>query len=204
MDLLRFFLRCHAATHDSEVSDGRSPGVDAWLGGLSDAQMRVRPASGLNSIVWLLWHMARVEDVAVNLVVAARPQVLDAGWAERMTILRRDMGTGMTEDEVDALTASADIDAVRAYRRAVGRRTREIVTALPAEAWDEILGLPDNARAKDAGAFSPAEWVEGVGHQPWQGHTRGDQLGGTAIRHNAGHIGEAVTIRSLGGFGVGI
>jgi DinB superfamily len=204
MDLRRFFFGCHAATHDSEVYDGRSPGVDRWLGGLSHDQMRVRPGPGLNSILWLLWHMARTEDVAVNLVVAARPQVFDDGWAERMKIPRRDMGSGMTEDEVQLLTAHADIAAVRAYRRAVGRRTREVVAALPVEAWDEILEVTDTARVAAADAFGPNEWIEGIGHPPWQGHTRGDQLGGTAIRHNAGHIGEAVTIRSLGGFAVGI
>jgi hypothetical protein len=204
MDLRRFVAGCHAATHESEVYDGHSVGATRWLGDLSDDQMRVRPAPGLNSLVWLLWHMARVEDVAVNLVVAARAQVFDDGWADRMKIRRRDMGTGMTADEVHDLTTHADVAAVRAYRRAVGRRTREVIAELPLDAWDEILGVADNRRAAAAGAFSAAEWVEGVGHAPWQGHTRGDQLGGSAIRHNAGHIGEAVTIRSLGGFPVGI
>ena len=205
MDLARFFFGCHAATHSADVYDGRAPGADRWLGGLSDDQMRVRPARGMNSIVWLLWHMARTEDVAVNLVVAARPQVCDDGWARRMNILRRDIGTGMTEDEVGDLTERADIAAVRAYRSAVGKQTRDVVRAFRPEAWDEILGVEDTARAAAVGAFGPNDdWVDGVGHRPWQGHTRGDQLGGTAIRHNAGHIGEAVTIRALAGFGLGI
>lgn len=69
-------------------------------------------------------------------------------------------------------------------------------------AWDEILGLADTTRAHAAGAFGPNDdWVDGVGHPPWQGLARGDQLGSTALRHNAGHIGEAVTIRGLLGAG---
>jgi hypothetical protein len=205
MDLARFFFGCHAATHESDVYDGRTAGGDRWLGGLSDEQMRVRPAKGMNSILWLLWHMARTEDVAVNLVVAARPQVLDDGWVRRMNVPRRDMGTGMTEDEVGELTERADVAAVRAYRSAVGKRTREVVQALRPQTWDEILGIADTTRAAAVGAFGPNdEWVAGIGHRPWQGHTRGDQLGGTAIRHNAGHIGEAVTIRALAGFGLGV
>src|SRR5262245_6688376 len=205
MDLTRFFLGCHAATHAADVSDGRGPGADRWLAGLSDDQMRVRPARGMNSLVWLLWHMARTEDVAVNFVVAARPQVFDDGWAQRMNIPRHDMGTGMTADEVRDLTERADIAAVRAYRTAVGKRTREMIRALHPTVWDEILGIEDTTRAAVAGAFGPNdEWVDGVGHRPWQGHTRGDQLGATAIRHNAAHIGEAVTIRALAGFGLGI
>ena len=203
MDLLRFFLDLHAATHAPDVSG--QTGVERWLGGLSEDQMRRRPGEGLNSIVWLLWHMARTEDVAVNLVVTAGGQVFDETWARQMNVLRRDMGTGMTADEVAALSAHADVAAVRRYRSAVGVRTREVVQALPARAWDEILSLADTTRAAVAGAFGPRdEWVEGVGHRPWQGHTRGHQLGQTAIRHNTAHIGEGVTVRGLAGFGLGV
>jgi hypothetical protein len=205
MDLTRFFSGLHAATHAGDVYDGHTPGSDRVFGGLADEQMRARPGPGLNSLVWLLWHMARTEDVAVNLVVAGQPQVFDDAWARRMSIARPDMGTGMAADEVAALTEQADVGAVRAYRAAVGRRTRQIVRALPAETWDQILGLEDTARAAATGAFGPGDdWVDGVGHRPWQGHTRGEQLGNTAIRHNAHHIGEAVTVRGLAGFGLGI
>jgi hypothetical protein len=204
MQLARFFFGQHAATHAAEVYDGRTRGSDRVFGGLADVQMRVRPAPGLNSLVWLLWHMARIEDVAVNLVVAAREQVLDEDWMRRMNVAWRHMGSGMTAEEVADLTTRADVAAVRAYRSAVGRRTREMVATLRPEAWDELLGLDDTTRAAAAGAFHPNDdWVDGVGHRPWQGVSRGDQLGSSAIRHNSAHIGEAATIRGLGGFGLG-
>jgi hypothetical protein len=203
MDLLPFFLDLHAATHAPDVA-GRD-GVERWLSGLPEDHMRRRPREGLNSIVWLLWHMARTEDVAVNLVVAGRAQVFDEAWARRMKVPRPDMGTGMTTDEVATLSEHADVAAVRRYRSAVGIRTREVVQALAPGAWDEILSLADTTRAAAVGAFGRNdEWVEGVGHRPWQGHTRGHQLGQTAIRHNTAHIGEGVTIRGLAGFGLGV
>jgi DinB superfamily len=201
MELIDFFLGLHAATHAPEVS-GAAPGPERWLGERSDEEMRRRPAKGLNSLVWLLWHMARTEDVAVNLIVAGRDQVFDDAWARRMRIARPDMGTGMTADEVAELSERADVAAVRAYRSAVGRRTREVVQALRPAAWDEVLGLEDTSRAAAVGAFGPNDdWVEGVGHRPWQGHSRGHQLGQTAIRHNTAHIGEGVTVRSLAELG---
>jgi len=43
--------------------------VDRILGGISDDQMWLRPGKETNSIAWLVWHMARTEDVVVNLVV---------------------------------------------------------------------------------------------------------------------------------------
>ena len=42
--------------------------------------------------------------------------------------------------------------------------TREVVTAIPAAAWTEMVGAADVARAVTAGAFGPnAGWVEKLG-----------------------------------------
>jgi hypothetical protein len=194
MDLLTFFLKQHAAVHARDVGGG--PSLVERVFELDDDQMRMRSAPGLNSLVWLLWHMARTEDAAVNPVVAARDQVLDDAWMRRMNVPWRIIGTGMTDEEVGAMTARADVAAVRAYRSAVGRRTREVVTTLRAEAWDEVVGLDDIRRGGAAGAFR--DWVEGASY-PWLGWTRAEQLASSALRHNAAHVGEAVTIRGLAG-----
>ncbi len=203
MTLLDFFFARHAAVHAGDVYGTGSP-ADRVLGGLTDDQMRARPVKGVNSLVWLVWHMARTEDVAVNLVVAARPQVLDDAWIERMNVPWRDIGTGMTDDDVAELTARADVTAVRAYRSAVGARTRDVAATLPPAAGDD-LGGAGTARGAAAGAFSAAlrARAAGGGVNPWQG-PRGARLGGAGINHNAGHLGEAVTIRGLAGVPVGI
>jgi hypothetical protein len=198
VDLLTFFLRSHAAVHAREVSGEAHP-AQRVFDGPSDAQMRVRPGQGLNSLVWLLWHMARTEDAAVNPVVAGREQVLDDAWMRRMNLPYRIIGSGMTGDDVTECSARADIAGVRAYRVAVGRRTREVVSALSPDAWDEVVNDVDIARAGSAGAFR--DWVPGTPY-PWLGWTRGEQLASSALRHNSAHIGEAVTIRGLAGFGV--
>jgi hypothetical protein len=95
------FLVQHTRVHS--LGAGMSY-TDRVFGGLSDHEIRARPAAHLNSLVWLLWHMARTEDVAVNLVVAGRAQVLDDQWVERMNIPWRTIGTGMVEGDVDSLT----------------------------------------------------------------------------------------------------
>jgi hypothetical protein len=204
MDTAHFFLVQHGGLHSAAVAGGQ-PYLDRVFAGVTDEQMRARPCQGLNSLVWLLWHMARTEDAAVNLVVTDGRQVLDGDWQRRLDLPWRHIGTGMTDDEVSELTARADIAAVRAYRDAVGLRTREVVAALPPAAWDETLGIADTARAAAAGAFRPdTGWVGGVGYKAWQDRSRGAQLGSSAIVHNAMHMAEAITVRSLGGFGLGI
>jgi len=197
VDLLAFFLKQHSAVHARDV--GGRPSLVERVFELDDDQMRLRPGPGLNSLVWLLWHMARTEDAAVNPVVGARDQVFDDGWARRMNVPWRIIGTGMTDDEVAEMTARADVAAVRAYRSAVGRRTQEVVAALPAVAWDEVIGVEDIRRGAAVGAFR--DWVEGTPY-PWLGWTRAEQLASSALRHNSAHIGEAVTIRSLAGIGL--
>src|SRR5438128_539079 len=131
MDAMQLFLRQHSIVHSSEVAEGGEWSiVDSILDGLTDEQMRMRPGKGTNSIAWLLWHMARTEDVAMNKLVARRPQVLDEeGWLERLNI-RRDIGTSMNDDEVADFSRHVNVEAIRAYRNAVGRRTRDIVQSL--------------------------------------------------------------------------
>ena len=202
--MLSFFLVQHSQLHAAGGGGGASYS-DRVFAGLTDAQMRARPAGGVNSLVWLLWHMARTEDASVNLVVSDGRQVLDDDWARRMNAPWRIIGTGMTESDVADLTKRADIDAVCAYRAAVAGQTRDVVRALRSEAWEEMVGFGDTARAAAAGAFAPnTAWTHGVGYKPWQGHSRAAQLAGSAIRHNALHLGEAVTVRSLGGFALGV
>jgi hypothetical protein len=99
MDALEFFALHHERLHLQVTRD--------FLQGLSEPQMRLRP-QGLNSIAWLVWHMARCED-ALNLLLAGRPQVLDAeGWLPRLQLSIRDVGTEMSDDE------ASDLDRFRA------------------------------------------------------------------------------------------
>jgi hypothetical protein len=204
MDAASFFLVQHSSVHSSEVG-GAPSYFDRALGGLSESDLRARPGKGLNSIVWLLWHMARTEDASVNLVVAHRQQVLDDDWVRRLGVDWRHIGTGMTDDEVAELSRRVDVAAVRAYRDAVGRRTREVAQGLVPATWDEPVTVVDTARAAAAGAFGPhAGWTEGMGLPAWQDQSRAARLSGAALRHNAMHMGEAVTIRGLAGRGLGV
>ena len=202
MDLISTFGMLHSRVHSGEVY-GRPSLADRVFGEPTDEQMRARPVKGVNSLIWILWHMARVADAAVNPVLARRPQVLDDEWARRMNVASRVIGTGMTEEEVAEITARADVAAVRAYRVAVGRRTREVVRSLRPEQWDVIQSAEDVGRAAAEGAYGPngVQFVAS-GKHPYQGLSHGIQLFVTAADHNARHMGEAITVRGLGGFGL--
>lgn len=155
MDGVKFLLQQHARVHSADVGAGEVASFWDRVFGVGDDQLRVCPA-GMNSMAWLAWHVARTEDVVVNLVVTAGRQVFDAGWRQRMQIDRVDIGTAMSHAEMADLSARIDLAALRTYRSAVGLRTRDVVRALGASAWDEEIMDADTARATGAGAFGPS------------------------------------------------
>lgn len=196
MVTLEFLLRSHAITHGLDVgeSEGRFSLEYNRLHGLSDDQLRIRP-NGWNSMAWLLWHMARTEDVAINVVVADRPQVFDTGhWAEQLNVHRRDIGTGMSDGKVEALSEAIDIPALREYRMAIGRATQAVARSLPAAEWDRVPGEEIFQKAIDQGAFAEeALWVA----QLWSGKSKAWFFYWVAVGHNVMHLGQAGWVKEM-------
>src|SRR5215813_15067435 len=128
MDVRDLFLEQHAAVHSAAVGGNKMSAAERTFAGLTDAQMRVRPREDLNSLAWLMWHIARAEDIMVNRMLASQAQVFDEAWKKRLGISRPDFGIGMTSPEVTELTRQIESGALREYRDAVGLRTREIVS----------------------------------------------------------------------------
>ena len=190
MDAIDFFLIRYNELHARLTDD--------LLSGLSDAQARGRPHPGVNTVAWLLWHAARVEDVGMNRFVADRTQVLDEGWPERLRVQRRDVGTGMSDSEVDELSARVDLQALREYWEAVTRRT---------------LGVAETLRGLDLESPVPAERVTHVsfeegavaGEAAWlakfwgAGRSRAWFLAQLPLLHVYGHYFEARVARGLWG-----
>jgi hypothetical protein len=201
MDARDLFLDQHALMQSAAVGGNQASAAERAFGGLTDAQMRVRPREDLNSLAWLMWHIARAEDIMVNPVLAGRPQVFDDAWLKRLGIGRRDFGIGMTSPEVAELTAQIDIAALREYRDAVGRRTREVVEAFKPDDWQGQAEASRLERAAATGAFGGR--VETM-VKTFTGRPRALLLSGIALFHPARHMGEAETVRTAGGFGTGI
>jgi len=201
MDARDLFLDQHAAVHSAAVAGNKMSAAERAFAGLTEAQMRVRPREDLNSLAWLMWHIARAEDIMVNQVMNGRAQVFEDGWAKRLGITRRDFGIGMTSAEVTELTGQIDVGTLREYRDAVGRRTREIVSGYKVQDWDGQVSAEGMQAAAGAGAFGVR--TEAL-LKAFTGRPRTAVLTGIALFHPAGHMGEAATVRSAGGFGTGV
>jgi hypothetical protein len=126
------FLQQHAEVHTKTLSSfGDISFADRLLDGLSEQQLRQLPPRMEHSIVWILWHLARIEDVTMSLLVAGRQQLFaKESWKSRVGISVEHTGNAMTREEVMVLSQKIHLDTLMEYRLAVGRQTQSIVKQL--------------------------------------------------------------------------
>ncbi|MCC7372463.1 MAG: DinB family protein [Chloroflexi bacterium] len=166
MDARALFLadhtRIHAATTSTEAelaAAGAFTMQDDTLKRMDEAELRASP-DGLCSIVWHLWHMTRIEDVTVNVLLRGEPEVLDAGgWSTKLQVERRLVGTGDGDDDVRELSERIDVAGLLAYREAVGRRTREVVARLDFDALDAVPDVAGHLAAVPPIVGERAQWL---------------------------------------------
>jgi len=97
------------------------------LEGLTEAELRWQASLETNTIVWLVWHMARVEDNWINGVIAGGDSVWDSGkWAAKTGITGEGNGYGNGMDEVRALP-SVELSELLAYYDAVRESAFKVI-----------------------------------------------------------------------------
>ena len=198
MNIRQLFLERHACVHANTMTDaGTWKEEDTVCSDLTEAELRSLPTDQHNSVAWLLWHMARCEDVAVNTTLRASDEVLDQGqWLPKLGITSRHIGTGATIAEVKTISQKIDLDALRAYRAAVGRETRAWASTVDFDTLDETISAADAKRTAAKGDFgAQGDWVEPY----WanRGWSRGNFLFWLAIEHNWLHYGQIWVTRTL-------
>jgi len=113
--------------------------VDAITDGLTDEVSFYRPTAGANSIAWLLWHSARVQDAQLCDIAGIEQVWTRDGWVDRFDLdLPRDShGYGHTPEQVAKVRAPADLLA--GYYHAVHRTTLEFVASVTPDELERIV-----------------------------------------------------------------
>ena len=104
--------------------------VDDITDGLTDQESIYRPSPNANSIAWLLWHSARVQDVQVADVAGVEQVWLRDGWVDRfgLDLPRDDTGYGHSPEDVGKVQAPAELLA--GYYHAVHKLTLEYIASV--------------------------------------------------------------------------
>jgi hypothetical protein len=139
--------------------------------------------------IYVLWHMARHQDVAVNRVLAHTDEVVEA-WTDRLGV-DTDLWRGLAEAEDGDLVEILDPEAVDGYMLAVLDRSA---------AWlaDADLGdLDATAETDEAlrGLGLPEDRFDWL-YNMWRGKPRSFFLSWEAIGHGYNHLGELIAIRN--------
>ena len=116
------------------VEDARSA-----VSGLTADQLTHRPGGHQNSICWLIWHLARVEDDHVSDLAGLDQAWTSDGWYERF-------GLELPPEDTGYGHSSADVDRVRAdpallvdYLTAVTDRTLAYLPTLTEADFDRVV-----------------------------------------------------------------
>lgn len=141
--------------------------------GLTPAEARWQPTLQANHIAWIVWHMARVEDVYINRMLRGTDEVWRAGgWASRFGMDPESAGAGQTIDQVRAMPDIAVADLM-AYYDAVRETMQEYLD-----------------RAEEA------DLVREYRH-PKRGSVKGTWLLGHLLVEECQHVGQAAYIKGM-------
>lgn len=162
---------------------------------LTDADFRKRPAPGTQPIIWLIWHIARVEDQGLSRFVWDKSPLFNEEWRAKMNLEETHYGTSMTDDQVAAFANRVNVDAVLAYQRLTSEQTVRELRQLDLARLDDVM---DEATVKriitDEGLASPdAQWV--IPH--YVGKKRGWMLCHFGLTHSFRHFGQIMLVKKM-------
>lgn len=122
------FLQMHASVHGKGMSGSASPTIlDHLYEGLTRRDFSIMPGEKDVTIAWDIWHITRIEDLTVNILVNESQQVFSDHWRLKLKTTITDTGNAMSDDEIMAFSKAVDVESLMEYRLAVGMQTRRIL-----------------------------------------------------------------------------
>ncbi len=113
--------------------------VHQVVDGLDPDQLAYRPDAEANSIAWLVWHLARVQDDHVAGVAGGEQVWRTGGWSARFALPFDEgaIGYGQSAQEVGAVRADAELLA--GYYDAVHSATIDYLRTLADEDYARVV-----------------------------------------------------------------
>lgn len=194
---VQLFLSQHAQLHSSTIENTDEQTLeDEVLANLNEKTFRKYPVNNpdtKNSIAWHLWHISRIEDMTMNILVANEQQVLKTGsWLEKMNIKFAHSGNNMSEEDIAELSSKIDLESLLAYRAAVGKQTRQVVPLLKPGQFKQKVDQDRIKRLFEENAvMENANWLA----EYWSKKTIAGLILMPATRHIFLHLNKCIRIK---------
>ncbi|MFE2375289.1 DinB family protein [Streptomyces sp. NPDC059398] len=123
----------------ADAFDRVQESVHEAVDGLPAGDLAAQLDSGANSIAWLVWHLARVQDDHVADAAGKEQVWLAQGWADRFGLPFTDTETGYGQSAEQVAQVRADAALLTGYYDAVHEQTVEFVRGLDDAALDRVV-----------------------------------------------------------------
>ncbi len=153
-EAIELFLDIHSQLHSNIISLDKSNYINPLINDLKDNEYRIMPIKTDETIVWAIWHLARIEDLTMNVLIADKEQVFNNDWKAKMNVNVSDTGNAMTDDEIMKLSKDICIEELLKYRDAVGLKTQEVVKNLTPEDMKKMIPQERLNRIVDVGGLT--------------------------------------------------
>ncbi|MDR3280422.1 MAG: DinB family protein, partial [Synergistaceae bacterium] len=107
--------------------------ADRLLKDLAPQEWTIMPTAKDETIAWSVWHITRIEDLTVGILVGGDGQIFDRKQKEKLNVDIVDTGNALSDDEIMNLSKNINIHSLLDYRAAVIKRTQNIVSGLSAD-----------------------------------------------------------------------
>jgi len=153
----RLFLELHSMLHLSAISNTKQNEVDSLLGDLETHEYSIMVTPRAETIAWALWHITRIEDLTMNILVANDDQLFGDEWQKQLNASITDTGNALSDDEIMELSRQLNIGKLIEYRNVVGLKTRTIVQSLSPSDMKRKVSTQGLERIKQIGGVTSQE-----------------------------------------------
>ena len=198
-EAIELALEIHAITHTGEVSSSSKPTFcDELLDGLTDEDFHAVFTENDKPIAYHLWHIARIEDLVGNILIAEQPQIFNAEWMAKLNTSTKDTGNAMACSETVEFSKQLNKQELINYRNAVGCQTRKILKSLThgdlkkkptAECLQQIV--TESGLIEDKNSI----WLKDF----WGRHTVSGLIVLPLTRHHMMHLPDCFVIKRIKG-----
>ena len=105
--------------------------VDEVADGLTDEQANYRPTASANTIAWLIWHSARVQDIQLAPIARVDQVWTHDGWVDRSGSTCRATTLVTATEPGEVAKVHAPVELLAGYYHAVHKLTLELVPGSP-------------------------------------------------------------------------